>query len=96
MPDQQLLAAGGRTDGRVLTLAARHPEGCWAVVYAGEPSRLSVAMDTLDAGEYEAFWIDPRTGKPSRRTTHAASGQQQFATPDGWEDALLVLEAARG
>jgi len=97
VPDQQLLAAGGRTEGRVLTLAARHPEGCWAVVYAGEATRLTVAMDGLGAGgEYEAFWIDPRTGKSGQRTAHAASGQQQFATPDGWEDALLVLELASG
>ena len=97
VPDQQLLAAGGRTDGQVLTLAARHPEGCWAVVYAGGPSRLSVAMDTLGAGtEYEAFWIDPRTGRCGQRSTHAASGQWDFATPDGWDDALLVLEVAAG
>lgn len=96
VPAQELLATGGRTDGRVLNLAARHPEGCWAIVYAAGPARLSVAMDRLGAGpEYEAFWIDPRTAERGERSRYTASGEQAFATPDGWEDALLVLEAPR-
>jgi hypothetical protein len=35
VPDQSVLTAGGRTDGRVLTLAARHRNGKWIMVYWG-------------------------------------------------------------
>lgn len=92
-PDQELLAAGGQTEGELLTLAARHPEGCWAIVYAASPSRFSVALHKLGAGpRREAFWIDPRTGQPTERTPCAKADEQAFTTPDGWDDALLVLE----
>ncbi|KPK79179.1 MAG: hypothetical protein AMJ81_13670 [Phycisphaerae bacterium SM23_33] len=94
VPDQELLAAGGRTDGQELTLAARHPEGRWAIVYTGSPSRFSVAMGRIGApGGCEAFWVDPRSGQASQRTRCVSSGPQTFSTPDGWEDGLLVLEA---
>jgi hypothetical protein len=95
VPDQGVLVSGGRTDGPVLNLAARHPEGRWAVIYAAGPSRLSVAMSRLGAA-CEGFWIDPRTGDPGERIACPNSGVREFTTPAGWEDALLVLEAHSG
>jgi len=92
-PDQELLATGGRTEGRIINLAARHPEGRWAVVYTAAPSRFSVSMEKVGApAECEAFWVDPRTGQSGERVKCANAGQQAFSTPDGWEDGLLVLE----
>ncbi|MFN3746730.1 MAG: DUF4038 domain-containing protein [Hyphomicrobiaceae bacterium] len=35
VPDQSILTAGGSTQGRVLTLAARHRDGKWIMVYWG-------------------------------------------------------------
>lgn len=35
VPDQSVLAAGGKTDGNVLNLAARHKDGKWILVYWG-------------------------------------------------------------
>jgi hypothetical protein len=35
VPEQSVLTAGGRTDGSVLTLAARHRDGKWIMVYWG-------------------------------------------------------------
>ena len=92
-PDQELLVSGGRTDGQIVNLAARHAEGRWAIVYAAGPSRFSVAMDRLGPGaECVASWVDPRTGAYSEPNRYANSGVQQFVTPDGWEDSLLVLD----
>jgi hypothetical protein len=35
---------------------------------------------------------DPRTGDSKAAGNFPARGIQAFSTPDGWEDALLVLE----
>jgi len=93
VPDQSLLVAGGQTDGMIVNLAARHAEGRWAIVYAANPSRFSVAMDRF-GGACEAFWVDPRTGDCSETISYANSGVRALATPDGWEDGLLVLEVS--
>lgn len=93
-PDPSLLVAGGQTDGDILTLAARHAEGRWAIVYAASPTRFSVAMHKLGPGpESLASWVDPRTGQCSEKARYSNSGVQTFTTPHGWEDSLLVLDA---
>src|SRR5271157_5916591 len=40
------------------------------------------------------FWIDPRDGKQEPIRTVPKTSVARFSTPEGWEDALLVLEAA--
>ncbi|HUT59243.1 MAG TPA: DUF4038 domain-containing protein [Phycisphaerae bacterium] len=96
-PDQELLPSGGRTDGQVLVLAARHPEGRWAIVYTASPSRFCVDMRRLGPGrESEAFWIDPATGGSCDRKRHANVGERVFETPAACEDGLLVLEVTGG
>jgi hypothetical protein len=98
VPDQTVLARGGKTDGQVLTLAGRHEEGRWIVVYAGGPGSLSVDLAKLNGGDgVQAMWIDPRTGaaaKLGRLPEPGVDKTATFTTPAGWEDALLVLEAA--
>lgn len=91
VPDQTLLAAGGRTEGTVLNLAARHRDGRWAMVYLADPASFSVRLDRL-AGPAEASWIDPRSGASQDAGRFVPNGVASFATPDGWEDALLVLD----
>jgi len=41
------------------------------------------------------FWIDPRTGESVATGSFTNTGIASFSTPDGWEDALLILEASR-
>jgi hypothetical protein len=94
VPDQTVLASGGNTNGQILTLAARHKDGLWAMVYAASKTSFSVNVRTLAANKPpRAFWIDPRTGgmAPAGPATTAAT--QSFSTPEGWEDALLILES---
>ena len=92
-PDQELLVTGGQTEGEVLNLAARHAEGRWAIVYTASPSRFSIATHKLGPGlSCEAFWIDPRTGDCGETKRYTTFAEQAFATPQDWEDGLLVLE----
>jgi hypothetical protein len=96
VPDQTVLAAGGVTTGQILNLAARHTDGAWAMVYCGAKASISVAMDKVAAGPgaARACWIDPRTGEQTAVGESPAKGVRSFTTPDGWEDALLILEPA--
>ena len=47
-------------------------------------------------GQARMFRIDPRTGKSVSVGEDTNSSVRPFSTPDGWEDALLVLESPRG
>jgi hypothetical protein len=96
VPDQTVFVKGGNTNGQVLNLAARHQDGRWAMVYLGSQTAFSVNLSKLDyRNGIKALWIDPKTGT-SRTTDRVAAGgggEVPFTTPDGWEDALLVLES---
>jgi hypothetical protein len=94
-PDQSLLTTGGNTSGEVLSLAARHKDGKWAVVYCADPRTISVAMGKL-LGKARAYWIDPRTGASKSIGSFANSGTRSFTTPTGWEDATLLLVTQEG
>ena len=93
VPDQAILASGGRTDGQVLTLAARHQKGAWAMVYFAEPGQCAVRMGKVKGGAVRASWVDPRSGTASVEGTFPNRGVQSFTVPGGMEDALLLLEA---
>jgi hypothetical protein len=94
VPDQSVFAEGGRTEKEVANVAARHQDGKWLLLYMGGPSVFSVDMDKLRApGKVQAFWIDPRSGEESRLGAPSRGGARKFTTPDGWEDAVLVVEA---
>ena len=93
VPDQEVFASGGETQGRVLNLAARHKDGRWAMVYCGGEASFAVNMSKLAAEKVEAFWVDPRSAEPAAIGDLAKGGVESFSTPGGWEDALLVLEA---
>ena len=96
VPDQSIFARGGKTSGRVLNLAGRHKDGKWIMVYLGSKSSFSLNMNKIaSASKVNAFWIDPKTGDSVPVGTFSNRGVQSFSTPAGWEDAILMLEAAR-
>jgi hypothetical protein len=58
---------------------------------------VSVNLDKIKVAENaKAFWIDPRNGRSVPIGTFPPTGSRSFTTPDGWEDALLILEASGG
>ncbi len=95
VPDQAIFASGGNTNGQILNLAARHEEGQWALAYLGSKASFSVNLDKVNAGaKLRVFWIDPKSGESAAIGPSAHQGVESFSTPEGWEDALLVMEAA--
>jgi hypothetical protein len=93
VPDQLPFASGDRTEGKVLRLAARHQKGKWALVYLASKATFSIDFGKLAGAKVQSFWVDPRTGKGVPIRSSSNRGVESFSTPDGWEDALLILEA---
>jgi hypothetical protein len=60
----------------------------WHDVRTGKPVMIRT--------QAKASWIDPRTGESVPAGSFPNSGVQAFSTPEGWEDALLVLEPSKG
>jgi len=97
VPDQSIFASGGQTTGQVLNLAARHKDGKWIMVYLAGKATFSINMNKITAaGKVNAFWVDTRTGESVAAGSFSNTGIESFSTPDGWEDALLILEASAG
>lgn len=97
VPDQAIFAGGGHAEGKVLNLAARHKDGQWIMVYLARPASFSIKMNKITAGnKVNASWVDPRTGDSVSMGTFSNTGVRSFSTPDGWEDARLILETSGG
>jgi hypothetical protein len=94
VPDQSIFAAGGQTQGQILNLAARHKDGKWVMVYLGSRASFSIHLDKLAGAKANARWIDPKTGNSTAAGSFGNTGTQSFSTPEGWEDALLIIESA--
>ena len=92
VPDQTIFADGGRTQGQILNLAARHKDGKWVMVYLGSKVSFSLNMDKIIAAKVDARWIDPKTGNSTAAGSFSNTGTQSFSTPEDWEDAILILE----
>jgi len=93
VPDQTVFASGGNTNGQVLNLAARHKDGRWIIAYLGDKASFSIQMNKLaGTNNVNARWIDPKTGESKTIGRFSNSGVESFSTPEGWEDALLILE----
>lgn len=90
-PDQSIFAEGGRTDGQILNLAARHKDGKWIVVYLADKASFSIHTDKLAAAKATARWIDPRTGNSVPAGSFPNTGVELFSTPVPWEDSVLIL-----
>jgi len=94
VPDQSVFARGGQTQGQILNLAARHKDGKWAMVYLGSKGSFSLNMDKLVGAKVDARWIDPKTGNSAAAGSFVNTGTQSFSTPEGWEDAILIIESS--
>jgi hypothetical protein len=94
IPNQSIIAKGVGS-GTELNAAAHSAAADWALVYLGGQSTVSVRMDRIKTSELAAAsWIDPRSGERRPIGTFQYAEVKEFATPEGWEDALLLLEGA--
>ena len=95
VPDQSIFARGGKTDGDILNLAARHENGKWILAYFGSSTASAIDLNkTAEGKTVRGSWVNPSTGVRTAMGKTSGKGVWSFATPDGWEDALLILETA--
>jgi len=93
VPDQSIIARGVGA-GIELNAAGRSAAADWALVYLSGRCTASVRMDRIKTSErMVASWIDPRSGDREVIGTFQYADVKEFSTPQGWEDALLLLEA---
>ena len=62
--------------------------------YLADKAVFSVNLAKLTAPKVNVFWVNPVTGEPKPIGRESNTGVKSFTTPEGWEDALLILEAA--
>ena len=91
VPDQSLIAAG-EGEGLTLNAAARSAGAGWALVYLSGPATVTLRTDALTADR--ASWIDPATGEAHPIGELPTGGREEFRAPEGWPDALLLLEGS--
>ncbi len=84
VPDQGLILSG-EGEGEKQSVCARSASGDWALLYLARPC--SIVIDAAFSA-LPGQWVDPTTGKRTAAGLHG----QSVTTPDGWEDALLLLQ----
>jgi hypothetical protein len=93
VPDQSVFAAGGQTEGDILHLAARHQGGKRAMLYLADKAEFTVDLGKLSGPGVGGFWCNPQSGEKTPIEPLTNKGVKRFSTPEGWEDALLILES---
>jgi hypothetical protein len=92
-PDPSILTDGAG-EGAEANLAARSASGDWVLVYLSTPSTVAVRMSAVStASTVEVSWVNPTNAVRTPVGATSSAGVRAFTTPDGWEDALLYIEA---
>ncbi len=93
VPDLAVFAAD--TGKREMQNAAMSStDGDSLVVYLPSPATVSLHMEKIaTAKSARATWIDPKTGARTTIGVFPTTGTQAFSSPQGWPDALLLVEA---
>src|SRR5262249_8252729 len=95
VPDQSVFTSATRGE-EPLKIATRSTEGDSIVVYLSSPTTVSIDMRKMKAGPLvHATWVNPETGGQMVIGRFRSTGQHSFATPESWQDAVLLLEAAK-
>lgn len=93
IPDQSILASGAGS-GYVLNTVARSATGRWILVYLSDSSTVAICLDAITASRRAcAQWIDPTSGAREPAGMFATTNTQSFTCPQGWQDAILLVEA---
>jgi hypothetical protein len=95
VPDPSILASGAG-DGVARNVAMRSVDGDRILAYLPGPAAVSVDLRKITGAESAlATWIDPRTGTRTASGQVPAAGVRRFSAPEGWQDAILLIEAQR-
>ncbi|RPJ59472.1 MAG: DUF4038 domain-containing protein [Acidobacteria bacterium] len=104
VPDQAIFASGVSNE-RTLNAAMRSVKGDKALVYFASQCRGFINVSRIASKQAKATWISPVDGRRKDAGTYLTGNHngrpfpdnrvEAFATPDHWEDALLLLEAVQ-
>ncbi|MCU0521198.1 MAG: glycoside hydrolase family 140 protein [Anaerolineae bacterium] len=90
-PDLVIADAGCDPHG---AMAARAADGRWAIVYLSAPCTVTLAPAATAAFvPASAWWIRPTTGERSPAGEILTPAGMSYGVPEGWEDAVLLIEA---
>jgi hypothetical protein len=72
-------------------------QGDWLLVYLSQPCRFTLRQPVcVGSSSPKVSWIDPQTGQHIPFENPSAEFyplSQEFSTPVGWRDSLLLVEA---
>jgi len=92
VPDQSVFSS---TPGA--SAAARSSDGDWVLAYLSANASATVNLGKITAADSAAaWWVDPTSGVRTKIGTYRATGTRVFAQPNGWQDAVLLLEKSDG
>jgi hypothetical protein len=96
IPDESILADGQGDKGEYAT-AFRDKDNRYAMVYLPVGKKIKLNLSFIKSATVIAWWFNPRTGKPTKKTTIAKSAAATFTAPSaGLEnDWVLVVEDAK-
>lgn len=74
-------------------VAARSSDGDWIVAYLTDKSPVTIKLKNITSSNtVNGWWINPVTGERTMIGTFKTLENRTFSLPDGWQDALLLLE----
>ena len=98
VPDQKhmVVTSGlGEFNGLDYVAAARTSDGGTVIAYLPSGRIVTVDMSKISGSKAEAWWYDPRTGRPRAIGLFPLSGSKQFTPPDNRDWGLILDDAAK-
>jgi hypothetical protein len=94
VPDQTILR-NGEENGERRKVAVRAEDRSAAYVFYPTNEPAAIRLSALGrAAKFPAFWFDPRDGHTESIGVLTEAEAANLRPPGGWEDAVLVIEAA--
>ena len=74
-------------------VAARSTAGDWILAYLTSNTAVNVKLSSITASDSaSAWWVDPLTGARTAIGVFPTSRTKEFTPPNGWQDAILLIE----
>jgi len=88
VPDQSIFIDPTKGD-----VAARSSAGDWILAYLTSKDPVTIRLANITASDWaSASWVNPLTGARIAIGVFPTSRVKEFQPPEGWEDAVLLIE----
>lgn len=97
IPDKGIIKSG-RKSGAKEKVAVKSSDGDEIVIYFADNSPAKIRLNRITTSKSaKGSWFNPSDGKTVRAgESHSTSEIKKFTPPDGWADAVLILESFDG